>query len=125
MIKKTYTRSKYSSVKTVIDGIKFDSKAEAAYYLVLKRQFETNVITKLEMQPKVYLTKAKILYKPDFLIERNGEEIYIDVKGVKTPVFNLKARLWKCYTNAVLEIVIKSGRRFIVDKVIVGSLRTK
>ena len=117
-------KNKFGAVKTIIDGIKFDSRTEAEYYTILKHQFNNNLITKLELQPKIYLTKAKILYKPDFLIERDGKEIYIDVKGMKTPVFNLKARLWKCYINAELHIIVKNGRVFKLDKIVSGIIKT-
>jgi len=44
--------SKYRAVKTVVNGITFDSKKEAAYYntlLLLKRAGE---ITKIDLQPE-------------------------------------------------------------------------
>ena len=34
--------SKYKSVKMVIDGIKFDSKAEGEFYLYLRRKEEVS-----------------------------------------------------------------------------------
>ena len=59
----------------------------------------------IELQPKVNMTKAKILYKPDFLIEVDGHQYYVDVKGHATPTFNLKARLWKQYGPGPLWVV--------------------
>ena len=91
---------KYKSKKTTIAGIKFDSIAEASFYLFLK---EKRIY--FEMQPKVYLTKAKILYKPDFVFIENGRKVYVDVKGQSTPVFAIKARLWKFYGDGDLRIV--------------------
>jgi predicted nuclease of restriction endonuclease-like RecB superfamily len=57
------------------------------------------------LQPKIYLSGAKILYKPDFLIEENGKLIYVDVKGFTTPIFAIKKRLWKFYGPSILRIV--------------------
>lgn len=107
-------KSKYNSVKTVIDGIKFDSRAEANYYLSLRLSESANLLKIVELQPKVYLTDARILYKPDFLIERNGEMVYIDVKGMKTAVFAIKKRLWVYYGAGMLEIVKKGKKTEIV-----------
>lgn len=105
-------RSKYGAVKTIADGIKFDSKAEAEYYLHLK----LSGVKIIELQPKLYFTKAKILYKPDFLIEENDIGIYIDVKGLETPIFKLKKRLWKAYCLNELRLVKKKGKSFIVTE---------
>lgn len=114
--------NKYGAKKTVIDGITFDSKAEAEYYALIKQQEKLNMLKIVELQPKIYLTDAKILYKPDFLIHRLGETspVYIDVKGCETPVFKIKARLWASYMDADLELVKKKGKRFYTTKTIKG-----
>lgn len=112
------TQNKYRAQKTEIDGIVFDSKAEAQYYRHLK-QYETLGLLKIILlQPKVYLTKSKLLYRPDFLIHCNetSREIYIDVKGKETPVFNIKARLWEHYGAGLLQIVKKRGNGFYIEK---------
>lgn len=98
-------KGKYGAKKTTVDGITFDSKSEANYYIqacVLQKAGHLKI---LELQPKVYLTKAKILMKPDFLIEIDGMKIYVDVKGKPTPGFQLKARLWKHYGPGTLWVV--------------------
>ena len=61
--------SKYKSIKTKINGIVFDSKAEAHYYLFLKAEEKRGKLKIISLQPKIYLTEARILYKPDFLID--------------------------------------------------------
>jgi hypothetical protein len=53
-------------------------------------------------QEKVYLSAAKILYKPDFVLEARkptGEYVtlYIECKGAETPSWKLKGRLWNAY----------------------------
>lgn len=96
------TKLKYKNKWVTIDGIKFQSKAEGAYYQVYKEII-------VEMQPKIYMTDAKILYKPDFLLS-NGD--YIDVKGMTTATFNLKARLWKHYAKGKLIIVKRIGNSY-------------
>ncbi len=108
-------KSKYRAIKTKVDGITFDSRAEACFYnelLFLQKAGEINII---ELQPKVYLTEARILIKPDFLIEENGKKVWIDVKGHTTAVFQIKVRLWSKYGPGTLRLVKKNGFRF--DKI--------
>lgn len=68
--------NKYRNVKTIVDGIRFDSKAEAERYIVLKMARNNGDITDLKLQPKFELQpkyinnkgeKIKaIVYKADF-----------------------------------------------------------
>ena len=103
-----HNASKYNSQKTIIDGIRFDSKAEAEYFLHLKALEKLGQLKVLEVQPKVYMTDARILYKPDFLIDENGKLVFIDVKGVQTAIFKMKARLFEHYGHGTLRLVQKN-----------------
>jgi hypothetical protein len=107
---KRLRRNKYGAKKTEVNGIVFDSKMEANLYKDLLLRQSVGQCKIIELQPKVYLSAAKILYKPDFLIEanNNGEKYYIDAKGMDTPVFKLKLRLWKAYSKEKLLIVYKN-----------------
>jgi len=92
--------NKYKAIKTVVEGITFDSKKEARRYLQLKLLVRAGAITDLELQPKFDLivngTKCGF-YKADFRYVNKGvnEVIVEDVKGMKTPVYNLKKKLIK------------------------------
>lgn len=89
-------RNKYGAIKTVFDGRTFDSKREATYaaeYGMLKKAGE---IVELEFQPVLILVPKPnlIKYIPDFrIVWRNGNEEYVDVKGMETDVFRLKKKL--------------------------------
>lgn len=91
-------RHKYNAQKTVIDGIRFDSKAEAEYYLQLKLLQKAGEIVSIELQPEFELLPAEkgkraVKYVADFLVTySDGREEIIDVKGVKTAVYRLKKR---------------------------------
>jgi len=114
-----FKSNKYGAKKTVINGIKFDSKAEAEYYECLQRELRLGLIDSIEVQPKVYLTEARILYKSDFLVTENGKKYYVDIKGMQTPVFRLKLKLWKFYGAGELRLIKKSGKKFIeIERVI-------
>ncbi len=103
-----FKRNKYGAKRKEVDGINFHSTSEADYYIHLKEE-GVNIV---ELQPKVRLTKANLLYKPDFLIEEDGVLVYIDVKGFETPVFKIKKRLWKAYREDELRLVKRSGKKF-------------
>lgn len=95
--------SKYKNIKTIIDGKKFDSKAESRRYMDLKIMLKAGIITKLELQPRFEIcprvkwngkTICKKSYVADFKYIENGVEIVEDVKGVKTSVYQLKKSLF-------------------------------
>lgn len=96
-------RSKYGAVRTTIDGITFASKAEARRYQELRLLEKAGQIHWLELQPRYPLIVSGYKvgeYRGDFkyaTLGRDGclTEIVEDVKGVKTPVYRLKAKLMK------------------------------
>lgn len=96
--------SKYRAKKTVIDGIKFDSKKEAKRYIALKELEKKGNIEKLMLQPRFLLQEGfrkngkayrKIEYVADFMYEQDGKLIIEDVKGIKTDVYKLKQKLFE------------------------------
>jgi len=92
--------SKYRNKKVVIDGIAFDSQAEGRRYSDLKLLSMGRAITELELQPRYdfELNGVKIgFYKADFRYIENGETVVEDVKGIKTPVYNLKKRMMRAF----------------------------
>lgn len=105
--------SKYRAKKTVIDGIKFDSKKEAKRYIVLRELEKQGNIEKLMLQPRFLLQEGfrkngkayrKIEYVADFMYEQDGKLIIEDVKGIKTDVYKLKQKLFeKRYQNLTIK----------------------
>lgn len=90
--------SKYHNSKTVIDGIRFDSKKEANRYMELKLLERAGVIKELRRQvPYVLINRSRygraIKYVADFVYYEGDKLIVEDVKGVRTPVYKLKKRL--------------------------------
>jgi len=95
-------RNKYRAVKTVVGGIKFDSKKEAARYQVLRMLERTGHIQALKLQPRFDLIINGVkcgFYKADFEYIDNGNRVIEDVKGMKTPIYNLKKKLVKAIHN--------------------------
>lgn len=108
------TKKKYKNVRCEVDGIKFDSKAEAEYYALAKLCERNGTLKILDIQPKVYMTRARILYKPDFKIDEGGKIVFIDVKGKRTTAFQIKKRLWRYYGEGTLRLVQQNGFTFDV-----------
>lgn len=89
-------RSKYRNIRTEIDGIRFDSRAEAVRYQELKLLEKAGKIRQLELQPKFvcYVNGEKVCtYRADFAYFTDLGRVVEDVKGVRTPVYKLKKKL--------------------------------
>jgi hypothetical protein len=96
---------KFGNKKVELDGYSFASKLEAALYGMLKMRQAAGEIRTIEVQAQVYLTDAKILYKPDFFCERiDGSIFYAEAKGYQDQKWPIKKRLWASYGPAPLEI---------------------
>lgn len=105
-------RAKYGNKKVSIDGKKFDSKAEGARYVELKRLQEGGVISDLKTQEEFALPVNGALickYRADFCyVDVDGSRVVEDVKGGPvTPVYTLKKKLMK----AIHGIEIKEVRK--------------
>lgn len=104
---------KYRNKPTVVDGIRFDSKKEAARWMQLQllqsngevRNIQRQVAFKIEVGGKLICR-----YKADFVYEAcrglqapAWVQVVEDVKGVKTPIYTLKKKLMRACHN--IEIV--------------------
>lgn len=107
-------RSKYGAKKTIVDGITFDSMAEAARYGALKIIEAAGLISDLRLQVRYDITvngRKVCRYVADFVYIENGKEVVEDVKGMKTPVYNLKKKLMEAVFGVViLETGLKKKR---------------
>lgn len=115
-------RSKYGARKTVVDGITFASKKEADRYCELKLLEKAGEICNLRLQvpfeliPALYeeteevykkgANKGKpkrgkciekaVVYYADFVYQNIGRDrIVEDVKGMRTPVYIIKRKLFR------------------------------
>ena len=104
-------KNKYNAVKTKIDGIKFDSKAESQYYSELLLLKKAGIVKSFVMQKDFTLQEAftrengerikATRYRADFVVQyTDGHEEVVDVKGMKTRVYiNKKKRLLEKYPD--------------------------
>ena len=105
---------KYGSKKVTIDGIRFDSKKEAARYCELKLLQRAGKIKGLELQKSFELIPAQrepdtigkrggvkkgkvieqaVKYVADFVYTENGKTIVEDTKGFRTKDYIIKRKL--------------------------------
>lgn len=107
--------SKYGAKKTEIDGILFDSKKEANYYIKLKAMEQAGEISELELQKEFILIpvqrepstvtkkgkekagkvlERKCSYFADFYYKDNEGTFHcVDTKGFKTADYKIKKKL--------------------------------
>lgn len=106
--------NKYRARKTVFLGISFDSKGEADRYRYLWEMSVIGEISDLQRQKEYELIPAfsvgrkryrPIKYIADFVYTHKGREIVEDYKGMKTPVYLIKRKLfaWR-YQKEIHEI---------------------
>ena len=96
---------KFNAKKTVVDGIKFDSKKESMRYQELRTMQENGLIEELELQIVFELQRAfvngigkkirPITYVADFSYLQDGNKIVEDCKGFITPEYKLKKKLFE------------------------------
>ena len=101
--------SKYGAIAVEVDGIRFASKREAARYGLLRVLEGAGQISGLVLQPRFPLVvegEKICTYVADFQYTdcTTGAVITEDCKGMKTPVYRLKAKLLKALHGiAILE----------------------
>ena len=109
-------RSRYTSYKPVINGIRFDSLMEGRYYVYLKELERKDRVRFLELQPEYVLQEAftkngkkyrPILYIADFRYEdEKGNSHIVDIKGKETVEFKLKQKLFEYkYPDLALSVI--------------------
>jgi hypothetical protein len=109
-------RNKFNAVRTIIGDIAFASKKEAQCWQFLKARERAGEIEKLERQVKYELfgacpggnaVKKICTYIADFRYfdRQRKQTIVADAKGVKTALFNLKAKLMKVCHGIEVELM--------------------
>lgn len=96
-------KNKYGANKTIVDGIKFDSKREAEYYCELKLRVLAGEVESFDLQPVFelipgYTYQGKkirpIKYRADFKVNYpDGRVDIIDTKGFVTKEYAIKKKL--------------------------------
>lgn len=101
--------NKYRNRKVEVDGITFASVKEGRRYSELKLLERAGKIHDLKLQPSFKLEvngKKVCSYVADFSYVEPGRGVVVeDVKGVRTPVYQIKAKLFRAiYGMEVVEV---------------------
>ena len=116
--------SKYRNEKTEIDGERFDSRGEAAWFMGLQARVRAGEVRNLRRQVKYALEANGVQvasYVADAVYEekQGGKwvEVVADFKGMaRLPIFNLKARLFAANYGMPITCVDAKGRETQVPK---------
>lgn len=115
-------KTKFNAKKVYINGRKFDSKAESERAKILQTWLACGIIRELEYQPKFALAPCfvdncgrknrPIVYIADFsyIEAETGRSIVEDVKGMMTPDYKLKAKLFRHEFPELVHREIINGR---------------
>lgn len=108
-------RSKFGNVKTVVDGITFDSKSEAKRWGMLHAFQSVGMVSAIRRQVRFPLIVNDILiatYVADFIYRDadTGAEIVEDVKSDftrKDPLYRVKKNLMiACHGISIREVIL-------------------
>ncbi len=120
-------KAKYNNKKTEVDGIIFDSRAEAIYYQQLKWLKQAKQIKDFKLQPRFLLqegfkkngkTFRKIEYVADFEVHKlDGSIEIVDIKGTVTKEFAIKRKLFeRKYLESIILLKYDSKLGFVEVK---------
>jgi hypothetical protein len=122
-------RKNIQATKTRVEGIIFDSKFEAEYYLLLKMREKVGEIAGLRTHVTLPLSNKLVSirelrgqkvrsYTPDFFFLEKDEDgeftkgVVVDTKGITTPVASLRLSVFKAlYPQLELRIEKQAKRR--------------
>lgn len=113
MIAAAAPANKFGARRTVIDGERFDSAAEARRWQVLRALEAGGKLAGLRRQVRYRLEVAGVHvadYLADFVYRDERGEVVEDVKGVRTAEYRLKRKLMlACHGVSIIEIPASSG----------------
>jgi hypothetical protein len=89
--------NKFKAIRTVVEGIQFDSRGESVRYLELRNLERAGIIKNLERQPEFEIAingKLIFKYRADYAYDEDGVRVIEDFKSeaTKTPVYRIKKK---------------------------------
>lgn len=112
---------KFGAVHTEVDGISFASKAEARRYGELKLMERAGKITDLRLQPRFDLKMVRLagmggteivaVYVADASYTERGVFTVEDTKGMETPLYKLKKKMFEAQYGIKITEIKYGGKR--------------
>ena len=101
-------RSKYNNIKTTVDGITFDSKAEAKWFQELRMREKAGEIHGLKAHPMITIYGARaepvcVVEADAYWFDEDGDH-YGDYKGRDNAMSRLKRKLAKHFAGVEIEL---------------------
>jgi len=118
---------KYKAQRTIVNGITFPSKLEAAVYEILLLREKAGEISDIKCQQAVTVKQkcptcgdGPTNWKVDFSFVdcKTGDTVYCEAKGIQTSDYIKRKRLWKADPPYKLEIFKGSWKYPKLDEVI-------
>ena len=95
-------RRKYRNRPTVVDGQRFDSKAEGRHWLVLRAELASGR-ARLVLRQVPFHLPGGVVYRVDFLVHRPDGRLELhEVKGMRTEAYRIKKRLVEALYGVVI-----------------------
>lgn len=89
------TRSKYGAVKKDVDGIKFDSTSEAAYYIYLKENWIQHERQKKYLLQEKFIANDGSKIQPIYYVsDFSYWDMVVDIKGLPTSDAKIKRKMF-------------------------------
>lgn len=106
-----YNKNKFNAIPQIVDGIRFDSKAEAEFYRILKQD---SSISHVDCHVPVTLN-AGLRLNIDFMVYRTNQYVEaIEVKGKETSEFKRMRKLFDAvHPLAPLKVFQKKGKKWV------------
>lgn len=105
--------TKYHARRVTVDGIDFDSVGEANRYQQLRLLERAKMIQSLSRQPRFIMSvngQEVCELRGDFAYFEGGRKVVEDFKGVMTPAFRLKRKLFKAlHPDIELRVTNRKG----------------
>ena len=104
------SRNKYNAKRVFLDGRWYDSIREAEVSCDLSNKMRAGQIAAIEYQPTFELIPKpnRITYRADFRVKYpDGHVEIIDVKGVETDVFKIKAKMFRHFFPDLTLVIYK------------------
>lgn len=98
-------RHKYNAKPTVVDGIRFDSKGEAGYYVDLKARVAAGEVVMFLRQVPFHLPGGTKLVVDFQEFHADGSVHFVDFKGQETDAFKIKRREVEAIYPVTIEVV--------------------
>lgn len=101
----TRRRNKFRAKPTEYNGVRYDSKAEAARAQELDLLEQAGEVDWWTGQVPFRLGTAENVYRVDFMVCEGGEVHVEDVKGMETAKFKRDRKLWREYGPVPLHVL--------------------